>query len=247
MRILLVEDEPNIARPVERALSAQGHTVAHAPDLASARKRLLDDPYDLLLLDIMLPDHPDGGFVLAQEAMSGGYSGHILFLTARDGLDDRLRGLDGGGDDYLIKPFDLPELLARVRVLMRRDTTLHSSRFTRRALSIDFTTREVFWQGKAVILTPREFSLLERFALHPERIYGIAELHDLIWSDAASDLSVVRQTVRRLRNHLSSEVIDTVPGGYRLGEMNATETNQSEANNSETNSSETHDPAREEP
>lgn len=219
MRILWVEDSPNIALLVKRNLEAQGHTVTHAATLGEARPHLLDDPYDLLLLDVTLPDHPDGGFVLAQEALQAGFTGSILYLTARDGLNDRLRGLDGGGDDYLVKPFDLPELLARVRVLMRRGTPVQSSWQTLGALHIDFTTRAVQWQGKAVDLSPREFSVLERFVLSPERIYTVAELHDLIWADDASELGVVRQTVRRLRLRLSPSVIVTVPSGYRLGRL----------------------------
>ena len=217
MRVLLVEDEPNIARPVSRALSAQGHSVTHAIDTQSARAQLQSEPFDLLLLDITLPDDPDGGFHLAEEALHAGFEGQILYLTARDSLSDRLRGLDGGGGDYLIKPFDLPELLARVRVLMRRGSPSHTSQIRHSPLSVDFTSREVRWKGHIVILTPREFSLLERFVLHPERIYSIAELRDLIWSDTASDLSVVRQTVHRLRTRLAPEVIETLASGYRLG------------------------------
>ncbi len=228
MRILWVEDSPNIARLVKRNLEAQGHTVTHAATLREARPHLLDEPYDLLLLDVTLPDHPDGGFVLAQEAMNMGFTGQILYLTARDGLDDRLRGLDGGGDDYLVKPFDLPELLARVRALLRRGTPLQSSRRTLGALQIDFSTRSVHWQGRAVDLSPREFSVLERFVLNPERIYTVQELHDLIWADAAHELGVVRQTVRRLRLRLAPEVIETVPSGYRLGHLDQAQKQEQE-------------------
>lgn len=217
MRILLVEDEPNIARPVLRALEAQGHTVVHADTMQAARQHLTEDyPYDLLLLDIMLPGDPDGGFTLAQEALDAGFSGRILYLTARDGLDDRVRGLDSG-DDYLVKPFDLPELLARVRALLRRDTPMQASRFGHGPLVVDFATREAHWQGRPVILTRKEYSLLERFVLQPQRIYSVTELHDLVWSDASGELSVVRQAIHRLRTHLAPEVIETVPSGYRLG------------------------------
>ncbi|MFC3833432.1 response regulator transcription factor [Deinococcus rufus] len=219
MRILLLEDEPNIARPVSRALGAQGHTVTHATSLANGRVALLEPPFDLLLLDVGLPDDDDGGFVLAQEARLAGYQGRILYLSARDALHDRLRGLDGGGDDYLVKPFDLPELLARVRVLLRRDVSPQGSRVSVGPLSVDFTTRDVHWCRRPVELTPREFSLLERFVLHPHRQYSSTELHDLIWGDEARDLGVVRQTVRRLRLRLSPEVIETLPAGYRLGAL----------------------------
>lgn len=217
---MLVEDEVNIAQSVILGLSAQGHTVAHAKTLAAAREQLLEANFDLLLLDIMLPDDPEGGFHLAEEVIGAGYTGHILYLTARDSLEDRLRGLDGGGDDYLAKPFDMAELLARVRAVVRRTTAeVHSSRIQFHSLIVDFKTREVIWKDHRVYLTPREFSLLERFVLQPKRIYSIPELHYLIWDDNTNDLSVVRQTVRRLRNRLDPEIIETLPSGYRLGTL----------------------------
>ena len=108
MRLLLVEDEPNIAKPVLRALAAQGHSVRHAADLGEARDLFLDLEPDLMLLDVRLPESEDGGFIFSKEVREAGYSGPILFMTARDALEDRVTGLDEGGDDYVVKPFDLP-------------------------------------------------------------------------------------------------------------------------------------------
>ncbi len=217
MRLLLVEDEPNIARPVIRALEAQGHQVRHAPDLTSARELLVEAEPDLMLLDVRLPESQDGGFILAREARSAGYKGPILFMTARDALADRVMGLDEGGDDYVVKPFDLPELLARVRALLRRVSEVKQSRVQYGPLELDLANRSVRWDGRAVELSAREYALLERLALFPERTYSPEELLDLIWGEEASDTGVVKVCVHHLRNKLDSQVVRTVPGGYRLG------------------------------
>ncbi len=217
MRLLLVEDEPNIARPVIRALEAQGHQVRHAPDLESARKFFLEAEPDLMLLDVRLPESEDGGFMLAKEAREAGYKGPILFMTARDALADRVMGLDEGGDDYVVKPFDLPELLARVRALLRRVSEVKQSRVQYGPLELDLGNRTVRWEGRLVELSGREYALLERLALFPERIYSPEELLDLIWGEEASDTGVVKVCVHHLRNKLDSRVVRTVPGGYKLG------------------------------
>jgi two-component system, OmpR family, response regulator QseB len=127
MRVLLVEDEPAIAMPLQRALKAQGLEVRLAQDVESARDALLEVEPDLLILDIRLHEYEDGGFMLANEARAAGFKGSILFLTARDTLQDRVQGLDGGGDDYVVKPFELLEVMARVRALLRRPTEARSS------------------------------------------------------------------------------------------------------------------------
>lgn len=217
MRVILVEDEPNIARPVIQALVAQGHQVRHAADLASARELLAEAEPDLLLLDVRLPESEDGGFILAREVRSLGYKGPILFMTARDALEDRVMGLDEGGDDYVIKPFDLPELLARVRALLRRVSEVRSSRVVRGPLELDLSARSVRWQGQPVLLSSREYALLERLVLHPGRVYSPEELTDLVWGEEASSTGVVKVYVHHLRGKLGPEVIRTVPGGYRLG------------------------------
>ncbi|GIW33874.1 response regulator transcription factor [Meiothermus sp.] len=217
MRLLLVEDEPNIARPVLRALEAQGHQVRHAADLSTARALLAEAEPDLMILDVRLPESEDGGFILAKEARSAGYKGPILFMTARDALSDRVMGLDEGGDDYVVKPFDLPELLARVRALLRRVSEVKQSRVQHGPLELDLTDRSVRWAGRGVDLSPREYALLERLALFPGRVYSPEELLDLVWGEEASDPGVVKVCVHHLRNKLDPQVVRTVPGGYRLG------------------------------
>ena len=189
----------------------------HAPDLATARDLFLEAEPDLMLLDVRLPESEDGGFVLAREARAAGYTGPILFMTARDALEDRVMGLDEGGDDYVVKPFDLPELLARVRALLRRVHETKTSRIEYGPLELDLTSRSVRWQGVPVGLSSREYALLERLALSPGRIYRSEELVDLIWGDEATHTGVVKVCVHHLRNKLSAEVVRTVPGGYRLG------------------------------
>lgn len=217
MQILLVEDEPNIARPVLRALQAQGHRVRHAPDLTTAQQLLAEAEPDLILLDVGLPESEDGGFELARQARAAGYRGSILFMTARDALEDRVMGLDDGGDDYVVKPFDLPELLARVRAVLRRVHEARSSRIVLGDLELDLAHRAVYWQGAWVELSVREYALLERLALSPARVYSPEELTDLVWGSEASGVGVVKVYVHHLRQKLIPEAVRTVPGGYRLG------------------------------
>ncbi|MCL6528343.1 MAG: response regulator transcription factor [Thermaceae bacterium] len=217
MRLLLLEDEPNIARPVRRALEAQGHTVQHATDLGQARELLAEGEPDLMVLDVRVPESEDGGFILAREVRAAGYKGPILFMTARDALEDRVMGLDEGGDDYVVKPFDLPELLARVRALLRRVSEVKTSRIVRGPLELDLAGRTVRWRGVRVDLSSREYAVLERMALSPGRVYSPEALTDLVWGSEASDPGVVKVYVHHLRNKLGPEVIRTVPGGYRLG------------------------------
>lgn len=217
MHILLVEDEPNIARPVVRALEAQGHRVRYADTLAGARHLFTEAEPDLMLLDVRLPDGDDGGFIFAREVRSAGYKNPILFMTARDALDDRIMGLDDGGDDYVVKPFDLPELLARVRALFRRVHDAKTSRVRHGPLELDLTRRTVYWDGVLTDLSSREYALLERLALSPTRVYSSEALTDAIWGSEAQSTGVVKVYVHHLRSKLGPDVVQTVPGGYRLG------------------------------
>ncbi len=217
MNILLVEDETGIAAPLLKALEQEGHALRWAADLTFARAELERWEPDLLILDVMLPESDEAGFVLAAEAREAGYAGTLLFMTARDALPDRVRGLDIGGDDYLVKPFALPELLARVRALLRR-TGVATGRWLRYGpLELDVGSREVLYRGVQVDLSGREFALLERLALHPERVWGSEELLERVWGDEGASLQVVKVYVHHLRQKLGFEVVQTVGRGYRLG------------------------------
>lgn len=217
MRLLLVEDEINIARPILLALRGVGHEVRYAADLESARISLSEAEPDLLLLDVRLPESEDGGFILAREARASGFVGLILFLTARDTSSDRVLGLDDGGDDYVVKPFDLPELMARVRALLRRVSEVKTNRVRAGALELDWAGRTVLWHNKTVDLSAREYALLERFVRTPQRVFSPEELTDSVWGIEASSVGVVKVYVHYLRGKLDSSVIRTVPGGYRFG------------------------------
>ncbi len=217
MRVLLVEDEDGLRKPLAAMLRHQGYEVREAASLDEAWDAFVEAEPDLVSLDIMLPEGEDAGFRFAEELRAAGYEGPILFVTARDAVDDRVRGLDLGGDDYLIKPFNLEEYAARVRALLRRGSPVKKSRFERGPLAVDLAARKVFWQGREVELTGREFALLELFVLNPDRIFTAEELLDRLFPGTESGLKIVRVYVHRLRHKLGPEVVATVPGGYRLG------------------------------
>ena len=215
--MLLVEDEEGLRRPLAAMLRHQGYEVWEADSLAAAWDAFVEAEPDLVSLDIMLPEGEDAGFRFAEEIREAGYQGPILFVTARDAVDDRVRGLDLGGDDYLVKPFDLEEYAARVRALLRRGSPVKKSRLERGPLVVDFAARRVYWQGREVALTGREFALLELLALNPDRVYSAEELLERLFPGTESGLKIVRVYVHRLRQKLGPEVVATVSGGYRLG------------------------------
>lgn len=217
MRILLVEDEPDLARLLVRLLTRERHQVEWAQNQTQAYTKLEDFEPDLFVLDVMLPESDAAGFHLASELREGGSLSPILFLTARDATEDRVQGLNLGGDDYLTKPFDLEEFLARVRALLRRVTQTRSNQLERGQLKVDFSRRCVSWQSQEVSLTAKEFALLELLALYPERVYTVDELLSQLFPNATSGHHILRIYVKRLREKMQPEVIKTVPGGYRLG------------------------------
>ncbi|WP_448567228.1 response regulator transcription factor [Thermus sp.] len=217
MQVLLLEDEPRLGQAVEGALSAQGYGVRWAKDMAQAREAFLETEPDLMVLDVRLPEDPDGGFRFAEEVREAGYKGPILFLTARDALEDRVQGLDLGGDDYLVKPFHLEELLARVRALLRRASEVKASRVRLGPMEVDLAARAVYLEGRRVDLSLKELALLEHFLLHPGRVYAPEELAEKVFGDPEK-VGAVKVYVHYLRQKLFPEVVRTVPGGYRLGD-----------------------------
>jgi DNA-binding response OmpR family regulator len=217
VRILLLEDQPDIAEPVVDMLRNQRYEVVWASRLSEAYEALTAATFDLAVLDVMLPRNEDAGFVFARHLRDAGYPGHILFLSARDSVDDKVFGLDAGGDDYLSKPFSLHELAARIRTLLRRTAQTKRSLLERGRLSVDLTARRVTWNGGPVALSEREFMILEAFALHPERVFTVNELLDRFFPGADSGPRVVRVYVSQLRHKIADSLIETMPGGYRLG------------------------------
>ena len=218
MRILLVEDETGLREPMAAYLERQGYTVATAASIEEARDSLIEAEPDLVLLDVMLPEGVDAGFEFASELRDVGFEGPILFITARDAVEDRVAGLDLGGDDYLTKPFSMEELAARVRALLRRGTAVRRSVFERGPLKVDFAAHKVFWDGREVSLSGREFALLEMLVLQPDRVYEPEEILERLFPGADSGPKIVHVYVHHLRHKLGDEVVKTVSGGgYRLG------------------------------
>jgi two-component system alkaline phosphatase synthesis response regulator PhoP len=183
-KILLVEDEPGVAMVVEDLLRAQGHVVTVEARGDTGLRRALAEPFDLLVLDVMLPGLD--GFGICHQARENGFDGAILMLTARGQVRDRVDGLRTGADDYLVKPFDPDELVARVEALLRR---VHKAeltpvmRVTFGPVSVDFATSQVLRDGRPLSLTGKEFQLLRLLVNHRGRVLTRDEILHQVWSD----------------------------------------------------------------
>lgn len=220
MRFLVVEDEPSIRAPLAASLREAGDAVDEAGDARQAESLARSSPYHALIVDVRLPEGEDAGFELVRRLREGKVAAPVLFLTARDAVGDRIRGLDAGGDDYLVKPFDLGELHARLRALIRRTRSEAHTTLTWGDLRFDWTDRAVERAGVRVALTAKEYALIEVLASHPGRVYRKEELIDRVWDGAyAAESNVVETYVRNLRRKLGDGVIVTRRGlGYLFPE-----------------------------
>lgn len=219
MKLLVVEDETTAAAYLRRGLSEEGYAVDVAEDAAQARRAADLFEYDAILLDIMLSG--GDGLDLCRRWREEGLTTPVLFLTARDEVADRVQGLDMGGDDYLVKPFAFEELLARVRVLVRRShAAVGGATLQVGELVIETDRRRVFRAGTLVPLTSREYQLLEYLAHQADRLVSRTALWEHVWeSGTEPDSNVVDVYMRYLRNKLGREpdLIETIRGqGYLL-------------------------------
>jgi len=203
MRILLVEDEPRLAAFIAKGLREQAYAVDIARDGEQALYRASVNEYDLVILDVLLPVRD--GHAVCRELRASGYRTPILMLTARGSVDDRVAGLDSGADDYLTKPFDFKELLARMRALLRRSATLRPPVARVADLTLDTASHSVTRAGKPISLTAKEYALLEFLVLNEGRVVGREQIAQHVWDECFDPLSnIIDVYVKRLRHKLDT-------------------------------------------
>jgi DNA-binding response OmpR family regulator len=202
MRVLLVEDEPSAAQVLAKGLREQAYAVDIARDGTEALYKAAITEYDAVVLDVMLPGVD--GFEVCRELRRGGSSVPVLMLTARDAVESRISGLDSGADDYLIKPFDFGELLARLRAVIRRGRLpLTPSQLTVGSLRLDLRARQAHRRDEIIRLTSREFALLEFLVLHAGEVVGRGAIAEHVWDSPFESMSnVIDVMIQRLRRKI---------------------------------------------
>ncbi len=216
MKLLVVEDDPQLGDALATGLRQLKHVVDWFRDGAQADAALRDVPYDAVVLDLGLPG--GDGMRWLRQWRAAGRELPVLILTARDGVSDRVAGLDAGADDYLVKPITLDELAARLRAMTRRSTGRAQSLWTHGVLSYDPAGRRVLWNGQPVELTARELMLLEALMAHPGRILSKAQLQEKLydWGETLES-NTLEVHVHHLRRKLGRDAIETIRGhGFRL-------------------------------
>jgi DNA-binding response OmpR family regulator len=220
VRILLLEDDPTIRASLGASLREAGFVVDQAERALEAEGLTAAFEFDALIVDVRLPEGPDAGFEFVERLRANGIISPVLFLTARDGLRDRITGLDAGGDDYLTKPFALEEVHARLRALLRRSRPNPTNLLERGEFTLDFATRRVMMAGNEIHLTAKEFGILELLASSPGRVFSRSEIADRVWGvDFEAETNVVDVYVKNLRRKVGAWVIETLVNvGYRFPE-----------------------------
>lgn len=220
MRILLVEDDPEQLEPLQAVLSQAGHIVDGLPDGETAQWMMTRCEYDLLILDWMLPGI--SGLTLCRQYRNFGNTAPVLMLTAKDATVDKVAGLDAGADDYLVKPTDLIELLARVRALGRRSPTYAGDTLSLADLTLHLASLTVERGDQAIELSAREFQLLEYLLRHPRQVLSRSQIEQALWAwGDEPESNAITTLIRRLRQRLSrleaADWIETIYGmGYRI-------------------------------
>lgn len=223
MRVLVVEDDNRIAGFVAKGLRENSYAVDIASDGDEAVYMASINIYDVFILDVNLPKK--GGFEVCRELRENGNKKPILMLTARDAIDDRISGLDLGADDYLIKPFEFKELLARLRALLRRNSEVRSPKIVIADLEIDTISQNVSRGGKQIELTAKEYSLIEFLAVNKGKVVGREEISEHVWDDTFDPFSnLIEVYIKRLRKKLDEghdiQLIHTRRGsGYILDDV----------------------------
>lgn len=217
MRILLIEDDTVLGAAVRDQIAADGHSVDWMTRLDQARDAMAGAAYDLVLLDLMLPDGL--GLPFLKALRTRGDVTPVIILTALDQVSDRIDGLNAGADDYLVKPFDLAELSARIGSVARRYTGNPNPIITHGTLEIDRAAKSIRRAGKPVALTAREWALFDAFLARPGQLLSKSQLEEKLYAfDSEVESNTIEVHVSRLRKKLGNEVIDTERGlGYRLG------------------------------
>jgi len=223
MRVLLVEDDHRIASFIAKGLRENAYAVDVADDGDEATYMASINPYDIFVLDVNLPNK--NGFEVCAEIRQEGNAKPILMLTARDTIDDRVSGLDIGADDYLVKPFEFRELLARLRALLRRSNEIRSPKISIADLDVDTVSQTVNRAGQNIDLTAKEYALIEFLARNKGRVIGREEISEHVWNESFDPFSnLIEVYIKRLRKKLDDghpvQLIHTRRGaGYILNDV----------------------------